>query len=171
LGVEPTEGPAQTAILVHALELPPGFPPLDSPTLDGGYTKLREDVEVTGYFLKRVAYYARDGMNTAPLVLTHAPRWFPSNDLASTRAALPSRSTFLTWVAGAALLGIVIAVVAYRRSRAASPALESLHHSPAAQRELADSLTNAQAGPTVEESLRAMAEEAKRREADNARSS
>jgi hypothetical protein len=157
LWVQPIEGPT-SPIVVYALDLPAGFPSLADPNSVGGYTRLREDVEITGYFFKRWAYGARDGVNTAPLVLAKTPLWFPSPDL-SRGDGVPSLMTFVLWIVGAALFGTLVAATAYYRSRQESPALLSFQSSQAVQRELADSLNNADAGPNVEESLRLLGEQ------------
>ncbi len=148
------EGSTLAPIVVYALELPPGFPSLDAPNAEGGYTKLYEDVEVTGYFFKRYAYRAQDGINTAPLILTKAPHWDPSLDLAARSDPLPSRWTFASWVLGSAIFALVVSVVAYARSRVVSPAVETFNTSPSARQELQASIDNAEAGPNVNEALK-----------------
>lgn len=57
--LEPTEAPA-LPVVVHCLELPPGFP-------QG--MQIRAEGAVTGYFFKRWLYDAQDGLRTAPLVV------------------------------------------------------------------------------------------------------
>ncbi|HTN77742.1 MAG TPA: hypothetical protein VL096_20935 [Pirellulaceae bacterium] len=149
------EGGGDAPVVVYALEMPAGFPSLDEPNLPNGYTKLREDVEVTGYFFKRYAYRAQDGVNTAPLILTKMPVWIPSVDVNSVRVSkLPSAQTFGLWVAGCAALAIALVTAVYLRTRVVSPAIESHSTSPLAQAELRQSIDNAVAGPDVMESLR-----------------
>lgn len=65
--VEPDDGPA-SPIVVYFLELPAGMP-------EG--MKLREPVDVIGYFFKRWAYQATDTIRTAPLVMALEPIWKP----------------------------------------------------------------------------------------------
>jgi hypothetical protein len=155
LWIKPEGG--TTPLVVYTLELPPGFPSLDEPNIEGGYTKLREDVDITGYFFKRWAYRAQQGTYTAPLILAKSPRWIPSGDI-SRGGGLPSGWTMSLWILGSAAFGSGVAVLAYVLSRRKSPALEHLANSPAAQRELAASLKGAHAGPSVLEALREMEE-------------
>lgn len=154
--IKPEDGP-KTPVVVYALEMPKGFPTLDKPTLDGDYTKLREDVTITGYLFKRWAYRAQEGTHTAPLVLTKAPHWVPS-PVVTRGDELPSRQVFLMWVVGCALFGAVVATAIYMRTRAMSPAIESFQNSPLAQQELQQSLNTADAGPGTLESLRLLEE-------------
>jgi hypothetical protein len=65
--VEPDDGPA-SPIVVYFLRVPEGMP-------QG--MKLREPVEVVGYFFKRWAYQAKDTIRTAPLVMALEPIWKP----------------------------------------------------------------------------------------------
>lgn len=156
LWIQP-EGAPDSPIMVYALALPAGFPSLDDPQLAGGYTKLREDVEITGYFFKRWAYLGHGGTYTAPLILAKAPHWFPSPDV-SRGDELPSSGTFLLWVLGSALFAIAMAGLAYVRTRARSPALESFKTSANAKRELEESLADAHAGPSPLDALKQLEE-------------
>ncbi len=156
LWIKPEDAP-KSPIVVYALEMPKGFPSLDAPGLDGGWTKLREDVTITGYLFKRWAYRAQEGTHVAPLVLAKAPQWIPSPDV--TRGEeLPSLPTFVMWLTGCALFGVIVAVVIYLRTKAVSPAIESFQNSPAAQQELRESLSGANAGPGPLEALRLLEE-------------
>ncbi len=157
LWIQPDGGP-KSPIVVYALGLPPGFPEVTDAKASGGYVKMREDVEVTGYFFKRWAYRAQDGINTAPLVLAKVPVWIPSADLSTRGDPLPTTWAFMSWVLVSALFGVVVAVVAYARSRIASRAVTSFQTSPAAQREREQSLDNPPAGPSVSEALQALEE-------------
>jgi hypothetical protein len=157
LWIQP-EGAPDSPVMVYALGLPEGFPSLDNPQLAGGYTKLREDVEITGYFFKRWAYLGHGGTYTAPLILAKVPHWFPSPDVTRGGDELPSSGTFLLWVAGSALFAILVAALAFARTRATSPALESFKTSDYAKRELEQSLSNAEAGPSPLEALRQLEE-------------
>lgn len=65
--VEPTDGPA-SPIVVYFLRLPDGMP---------HGMRVREPVEVVGYFFKRWAYEATDTVRTAPLVMALEPVWKP----------------------------------------------------------------------------------------------
>ncbi len=65
--VEPDDGPA-SPIVVYFYRLPEGMP---------HGIKIREPVEVIGYFFKRWAYQATDTIRTAPLVMAIEPIWKP----------------------------------------------------------------------------------------------
>jgi hypothetical protein len=65
--VEPDGGPA-SPIVVYFLRLPEGMP-------EG--MRIREPVEVVGYFFKRWAYEAKDAIRRAPLVMALEPVWTP----------------------------------------------------------------------------------------------
>ncbi len=58
------EGGPATPVVVHCLRLPEGMP---------SGMKIREPVEITGYFLKRYAYAAADDVRVAPLVMVLEP--------------------------------------------------------------------------------------------------
>ena len=72
--IHPNDGP-NSPVVVYALETPVGFPEIKDRDKDGGVTPLHEQVEVTGYFLKRWAYRGKDGTYTAPLILARVPLW------------------------------------------------------------------------------------------------
>jgi hypothetical protein len=152
LWINPEGGPKKP-IIVYALQLPQGFPSLDDPTLEGEYTRLREDAEITGYFFKKWAYRAKNGSEVAPLILAKSPHWFPTADV-TRESELPSMTVFLSWVGGSGLIAVAAATLAWWLSRAPSPALESFQTSDLAQQELDSSLKNAQTGPSVMEQLR-----------------
>lgn len=61
----PSDNPT-APIVVYCLDLPKGFPT---------GMELAEDVEVTGFFLKRWAYEAQDGFRTAPEILSKTLEW------------------------------------------------------------------------------------------------
>jgi hypothetical protein len=65
--VEPADGPA-SPIVVYFLQLPEGMP---------HGMRVREPVDVVGYFFKRWAYEATDTVRTAPLVMALEPIWKP----------------------------------------------------------------------------------------------
>jgi len=65
--LEPEGGPA-SPVVVYFLRLPAGMP-------EG--MKIRERVDVVGYFFKRWAYAATDAVRTAPLILALEPSWKP----------------------------------------------------------------------------------------------
>jgi len=65
--VEPADGPA-SPIVVYFLQVPEGMP---------HGMRVREPVDVVGYFFKRWAYEATDTVRTAPLVMALEPIWKP----------------------------------------------------------------------------------------------
>ena len=65
--LEPDGGPA-SPIVVYFLRLPAGMP---------HGLRIREPVDVVGYFFKRWAYEATDAVRTAPLVMALEPHWKP----------------------------------------------------------------------------------------------
>lgn len=108
--VNPSGGP-NSPIVAYALETPPGFPPIADRAQ--GPTELHEEVAFEGYFFKRWAYSAQDGVRVAPLVLARMPHWQapPAEDKAST----PWLAIALI-VALAAVVGITLGVVIMRKA-------------------------------------------------------
>ena len=113
--IKPNGGP-DSPIVIYALELPPGFPEVKDRDVDRGTTVLDEEVEFTGFFFKRWAYRARDGINTAPLVIARAPVW--NGEEVRAGQDMPSYLNVLITVLLAAVLGVAIAVAVYFQSRA-----------------------------------------------------
>lgn len=97
--------PAETGsdpVVVYVLELPEGFPIGE---------EIDEAVEVTGFFFKRWAYLAQDGIRTAPLLAARTVNWRPA--AARPVAELP------VWpivVAGGLALCLVIIWFAWRQA-------------------------------------------------------
>jgi hypothetical protein len=112
LWIMPEDGPT-SPIVVYALAMPAGFPPIERQS-GGRMTKLHEEVALTGIFLKRGSYHAQDGPRTAPVIIANVPDWKPPviATTQSTRYGLDSG--WLLPTAGAALaLAIVFVAVAY----------------------------------------------------------
>ena len=127
----PSGGPT-SPIVVYALDVPPGFPAIGSGA--GDMTKLHEDVEVTGFFLKRGAYLGKDGTYTAPLVLANLPQWHRS-EVAMTDTARFSSGP--TWLAPSVIAALVIAGLIFgvawwriRRDEAESHAIAAAASGP-----------------------------------------
>ena len=59
-------GGANSPIVSYVLEIPKNFPVSE---------ELREEVGFTGFFFKRLAYVAKDGSRTAPLILAKTMKW------------------------------------------------------------------------------------------------
>ena len=96
--------------VVYTLELPDGFPELREKSTDR--TELDEAVEIDGYFFKRLAYRARDGINTAPLLLAREPRWTRAVGQETDSTDL-SLGVALVSVLAVALLAAIFARLAY----------------------------------------------------------
>jgi len=103
---QPVDQPANP-IQIYCLELPEGFPL---------GLQIQEEVEVTGFYFKRLAYQAQDGLRTAPTLVAKTMRWFPRPSLAPERASLTGTPLILL-LAGVAGLGIATAVLLYYRGR------------------------------------------------------
>ena len=137
--------------LVYALESPPGFPAIKDKYLDGETTDLSEKVEFSGYFFKRQAYRARDGVNTAPVLLAKVARWSPTTEAAPAAPAYSVMGAAFS-VLGVGALAILLARLAYAAPNR-SPQLASGHstHDVA-------SLAERELSPPVGEALRRLAE-------------
>lgn len=70
--LQPRDQP-DSLIVAYALELPTGFPIGDN---------LDEPANITGYFFKRWAYSAQDGVRTVPLLLAQSVDWRPYRTVA-----------------------------------------------------------------------------------------
>jgi hypothetical protein len=103
-------------IVVYCLDLPNGFPKGD---------KLAEDSEVTGFFLKRWAYYNEDAIRVAPTLLAKTLEW-------QKRPVMPQDSSpngaVVTWtVVVAVLLAMLSACFIYLRTK---PPRSAAHQGP-----------------------------------------
>ncbi len=104
--LQPADHPSNP-IQIYCLELPEGFPL---------GLQIQEEVEITGFYFKRVAYQARDGLRTAPTLVAKTVRWFPRPSLAREEQPLKGPALVLILVAVAGL-GIGTAVMLYYRVR------------------------------------------------------
>ncbi|MCA9100221.1 MAG: hypothetical protein KDA63_03665 [Planctomycetales bacterium] len=126
LWVQPQDDPRSVSV-VYCTQLPRGFAdaavkngdgsggefPVDSSTL----LAMREPVTITGISLKRWPYQARDGMRTAPLLLTSAPEWSASaNPPSVPRGKLPTPAVMAIAVAAAVLIALAIVARGLRRT-------------------------------------------------------
>lgn len=102
--VEPADGPA-SPVVVYFLRLPEGMP---------HGMRVREPVEVVGYFFKRWAYEATDTVRTAPLVMALEPVWKPL-------PPPPAGGTTLGGYALLAMAGLVIATLVAMRLAGGTP--------------------------------------------------
>ena len=108
-------GGQNSPFVVYSLETPQGFPTIKDKDLEGETTALNEEVAFDGYFFKRWAYRAKDGVNTAPLLLAKAPVWQPPTDRVARR---PYPGKLMTTLSVVGVLGISIglAYLAYAAS-------------------------------------------------------
>jgi len=104
--LRPAGGPARP-IIIYALELPTGFPAVGPLSSDGQTTTLNEELEFTGYFLKRMPYMARDGVNRAPLLLARGPGWSPPPEAMSPASENLRLILALLGAVGAAGLAVI----------------------------------------------------------------
>ena len=147
LSLEPDGGPAYP-IIIYALHLPTGFP-------EG--MKVAAECSATGFFYKRWAYQAQDGIHTAPLILARSVEWQPP---AAVEPFAAPDSEMLLWIAaGSAGAAVLLVALFWRLARRPSRVADSLHgDSPA---NLNETLRGAELAPTVEENLRELSERAK----------
>ena len=152
--VMPAGGPS-APIVVYALGTPQGFPPV-LPREESGDQKIHEDVEFSGYFLKRGAYLGKDGTYSAPLVLANVPTWYPRPpSLASATSRFSIGPPWLLPAAGAAfvLAMITFCFIYYRIRRdeaeARAVVTESVLQGPT-------DLSNLVLKPSTHEALRQM---------------
>ncbi|HUG67105.1 MAG TPA: hypothetical protein VMM76_05110 [Pirellulaceae bacterium] len=141
--LRPGDG-ADAPIVAYALELPDGFPPIGN-----DHTNLREEMTFTGYFFKRWAYGARDGIRTAPLVLAKRPTWQPTPPFLS--AQRPAPSAIIATVLAIALLAISIARWVYKSSNSRAAPRHAPAHEPTSKQFAA--MAEQKIGPTITEAL------------------
>jgi hypothetical protein len=104
---------SSSPMAIYTLELPPDFPELDYQGVE-----LDTRASFTGFFFKRWVYAAGDGPRIAPELLAKIPTWTP--EPAAKRPALPQTNVITMIIAGAAALGIAIAVLVYLTARGKS---------------------------------------------------
>ena len=131
-------------IRVYCLSLPEGFPRGE---------KLREEVTVTGFYFKRQAYMADDGLRVAPVVLAKTVGWSKPVDVVQKG---PSFGVLLAALIGAIAVSLLAVVFVFTRGRP-SGAVEAY----AARLHKADKVDvdEASVGPGVLESLRQIAQQ------------
>ncbi len=141
--VRPADG-SDSPIVAYALDLPAGFP-----NVGNDRTKLSERVSFTGFFFKRWAYGAQDGIRTAPQVLANVPEWHPEPELLSRKR--PSLSVIGIVMLAIALLAIRIAIWVYRAGDSKPVATRSRKSEPSPKQFAA--MAEAKIGPTLNERL------------------
>jgi hypothetical protein len=149
------EGVPDKSVVVYSLGLPKGFPKLDPKSHPSGMTLLHEDVTLTGYFFKRGAYRGTDSNYTAPLILVNVPTWQPPQGEQDTFAR--GRAVWKESVIVSVVLFVVASIVVFvvvRSNRSPGRKLDDEKTRAA----VAD-LKNADLPPTLQESLKRLAEE------------
>lgn len=107
----PTDNPS-SPIVIYCLDLPKGFPT---------GMEFVEEAEVTGFFFKRWAYMAKDGLRTAPTILAKTLDW-------QKRPVMKAAEPAETWaiplvVCVAVVVAMLIAFFIYLRTRPTRPTL------------------------------------------------
>jgi hypothetical protein len=155
----PAGGP-NSPLCVYCLETPSGFPALKDKDLDRETTPLNMEMEFTGYFFKRWAYRAHDGLRIAPLVLAKTPRWTPpAPSLAESRPATPLNVAM--YLLGAAAVGVTVALLAYWQGRWQSAKKRAYQKSARRLTRKLKSLENNDPAEDLRETLRRLSEEPK----------
>ena len=155
LWLRPAGGP-NFPLVVYCLDVPPGFPPVKETRQR--VTTLHEPVELTGFFFKRWAYRAQDGIRTVPLLLAKIPQWQARPKLK--KARLPSSTVIVMVVCGLGLLAIVLTLRVYLGWRR-HPAAERYRLTTLTQEQQIEKLQKIEAGPDVGTSLQQLADREK----------
>jgi hypothetical protein len=143
LTLQPERGPSEP-LIVYCLNLPEGFPIAEP--------KMAADVELTGFFYKRLAYQAQDRPRIAPLILARGLHW--EKPVAKPAAAPPPDPAILArYLAPALILATLFCVALYSRSRRRT-AEQRARQTPNLTPATFQSLLNADLPPTTEEALK-----------------
>jgi hypothetical protein len=155
--IAPAGGP-NSPICVYSLEVPSGFPEIKDKDRDRTTTPLDVDVEFTGYFFKRWAYRAQDGLRVAPLVLAKTPRWTaPPPSIAEPTPA--SQFTIALYIFGAAAVAVTISLIAYWQGQWRSAKKRAYETSPDRYHARLKALEENDPAEDVREALRRLSEE------------
>jgi hypothetical protein len=111
------EGGPNSPLLVYALSKPKGFPTIEPEDLGKRRMPSQEDVEFTGFYLKRYAYQGQGGIFTAPMLLANSPTWLAAP---AARMELPSLPVALGVAGVLAALAAALATVVYYQYRPGS---------------------------------------------------
>jgi hypothetical protein len=155
--LHPAGGP-DAPIVVYALAAPPGFPRIAERDANQPPRDLHEDVEVTGLFFKRCAYFAKGSTYTAPLVIANVPDWRRPQVAPSTSQPFHHPVELAAAALGALLLAICVTAVLWKRSSRSYRA---------ARKQQAGGfvpLGNLTVGPSPEESIRELERQARSEE-------
>ncbi len=157
--IAPAGGP-NSPIAVYALQPPEGFPALKDKDRDRATTPLNEEMEFTGYYFKRWAYPARDGLRIAPLLLAKTARWTPPPEsLAKDQTLNPY--ALAMYLCGAMAVGASIALVAYWQGQRRSTKSRIYAASPDRFAQRLQALEQEDPAEDVRETLRRLSNEQK----------
>lgn len=148
--VQPEDG-SNRPIVVYALSPPPKFRAVTSEQ-----QKIQEEVEVTGFFFKRWAYRAADGLNSAPLVIANTPKWSPRAHPEPKQLADSLGQHFWIYAAGgiAAMLLLAVGLVwLLNWSNRPSPVMAEIRAAAEAAANDDENWKNLPATPSIDESL------------------
>jgi hypothetical protein len=147
--IQPDDNPTYP-IIVYLLELPAGFPTqLVDPGQPGGAEEHREEVQLTGFFYRRLAYEARDDVRIAPLVLAKTFTWIaPDPNLQA------QKTSNISVLATAIVVGLILLVLVATRGGRRWSANSS---GRGAQAEALRGLAQVEQAPTPQESLNSLA--------------
>lgn len=102
--LQPADQPANP-MQIYCLQLPEGFPL---------GMEIDESVEITGFYFKRAAYQAQDGLRTTPTLAAKTVRWLPRQSLAPNQEPLTGAPLVVLLVV-VGLLGVAAAAAMYYR--------------------------------------------------------
>ena len=146
-------GGANSPLAIYVSELPEDFPQGDN---------VREEISVTGFFFKRMAYLAKDGSRTAPVVQAKSVRWKkttpPSSNAFETLEATDQFTVVTIIAIGMAILAVALTLGVYWLSVKQRP---SHPYRPAEQAtsEQLGQLNQFDVKPSPPEALKQLAEE------------
>jgi hypothetical protein len=153
--IHPHDGP-NAPIVVHLSSLPAGFPPVgERPRREEDVVQYHEEVTVTGYFFKRLAYQGADGTYTAPLLIADTLQRHFTTEVQSARFEM-TIPLFLRIAAGCFVVSLLVFGFIYWRTR--SQDRRHLFDEEIARADLSG-LKDVSVTPSVSETLQRLEEE------------
>jgi hypothetical protein len=150
--IQPEDNPVYP-IIVYLLELPPGFPSKLAGDATSGPEEHRAEVDVTGFFYRRLAYRAHDDVRVAPLLLARSFQWIVRD-----AAAQAETTGQLSIIAALLTVTVIVLILVATRSRGRIVGPPSAARNAALPAGALAALRNEVVGPTPQDSLRALAE-------------